>query len=80
MKKIHGLDEKVKIAGRITTIRHEVESGTSVYSFRLGTKTPVGSRIDRHFIVVYKTPNDSEEFDISKEDFEWLRSRGVATE
>jgi len=80
MKKKVGLDEKVKIAGRTTTIREEAMKGTGAYTFTLGTKTAAGSRIDRCFINVYKSPTGSEEFDVSKEDFEWLQTRGIRAE
>lgn len=77
MIKIVGLTEKVKIAGRITTILEEVESGSSAYTFELDTKTAQGKQPDRYFVHVFKSPTSSEQFDISKEDFERLRGMNV---
>jgi hypothetical protein len=77
---IHELDQNIRIAGRDTTIRREVQSGTSIYSFKLGTKTHSGDRTDGYFINVYKSPDDFEVFYVSKESFDWIQSRGVETE
>ncbi|HXP75342.1 MAG TPA: hypothetical protein VN823_14460 [Stellaceae bacterium] len=76
-RKLHGIEEKISLGGRITTILDELRRGSSgVYTFRLGEKTIKGSRDLRYFVNVVRG-NSSEQFDISKEDFERLRGMNV---
>lgn len=76
-RKLYSIEEKISLNGRITTILDELHSGSSgVYTFRLGEKTIAGSRDLRYFVNVVRG-NSSEQFDISKEDFERLRGMKV---
>jgi len=76
-RKLFGIEEKISIGGRITTILGELRRGSSgVYTFCLGEKTIRGSRDLRYFVNVVRG-NSSEEFDISREDFKRLREMNV---
>ncbi len=76
-RKVHGITEKLRIGGRLTTILDEFHKAPSnVHSFMLYTKTARGIEPDRYFVHVIRG-NSSEEFDISKEDFECLRGMNV---
>jgi hypothetical protein len=71
--KVYGIEERISLFGRVTTILDEWRSETSgVYSFRLGQTTIAGSHDLRYFVNVVQGTS-SEVFDISKEDFERLR-------
>ena len=70
--KIHALTDKLRIAGRLTTILDQIQSASDRHSFRLYTKPGTGMQPERHLIELING-NSSEEFDISPENFERLR-------
>jgi len=78
-KKLFELDEKINLAGRITTLREQHQNG-KLYTIRgnngpVFSKDPVG-----HWAVVMKEANSTEQFGISEADFQYLRGQGVRVE
>ncbi len=76
-RKVFGITEKIRLGGYLTTILDEFnKSPPNGQSFMLYTKTARGLEPERYFVHVIRG-NTSEEFDISKEDFERLRNMNV---
>jgi hypothetical protein len=73
-----GLDEKIKLAGRMTTIRDQWQAG-KVQAFRLNDGPKLGQhplwrwvRVD-----IEKDPSSTEEFYVSEADFKSLRGEAA---
>lgn len=77
MRKITSINENISISGRMTTIKGELAKANNVYAFELHNKPAKGIEPERYFILVYESAHHAEEFDISKEDFEWIRGMGI---
>ena len=71
-RKIYGLDEHIKLAGRMTTIRKQFELGKA-WPMRVGDAGHLGEKPLRHWVEIEKDAYSTEEFDISEVDFKLLR-------
>jgi len=67
------------LAGRVTTIRKELASnnGHTMRSFIMQADKP---EISRYWVVIYKQSNNSEMFEVSKADLDYLRGQGARPE
>jgi hypothetical protein len=71
--KLFGLDEKINLAGRLTTIREQWQGGKARY-FRTGQGASLEKGALRHWVTIEidKDPFSSEEFDITEADYKTL--------
>jgi hypothetical protein len=76
-RKLYGLDERFKLAGRFTTVRQQWAAGKA-REMRLGHGDKLGVKPLRHWVTleIEKDPNSTEEIDISEADFKVLRGEG----
>jgi len=71
-RKLFGLDEKINLAGRTTTIREQHKQGNA-YTIRGNNGAVIGKNPFGHWaVVVQKDTNSTEQFDISEADFKYL--------
>ena len=79
LKGFFGLDQEIELAGRVTTIRKEWEGNNShtMRSYVIKADKP---EISRYWVVIYKQPNNSESFEVSKTDFIYLQGKGLQPE
>jgi hypothetical protein len=70
--KVHGLDEKINLAGRITTIREQHAAG-KVRTFRGGSGPTLDKEPFSHWVEIEKGDANTEGFHISASDFAILR-------
>ena len=72
-RKLFGLDEKINLAGRLTTIREQHQRGNT-YTIRGNNGPEMGKDPFGHWaVVIHKDTNSTEQFDISIADFKYLR-------
>jgi hypothetical protein len=71
-RKLFGLDEKINLAGRLTSIREQHQKN-KVRTMRGNCGAVLGKDPFGHWAVIQKDDESTEQFDISEADFRYLR-------